>query len=181
MVKFWKGRKSFGSNDMNMQEISYATRTLFNALINGNRGYQAPYTGDDMAVSVEAHASLANGGPHVLGYDPAATISICVVPQAYDFVHAAAQSRMLPAWSPESTSGGWVALPYSFDPPPDIPAIIIPQAQWNSFVGDVYLTGLETQPTSTGAIFSINGEPMPGFAYPGIIGTGDNVTESQGM
>lgn len=163
------------------QQISYATRTLFNALINGNRGYQAPYNTDEKAVSVEAHAMLANGGPAVLRDAPAVDLSIRVVPQAHDFVHAAAQSRMLPAFSLESTSGGWVALSYAFDPPPDIPDIILPQAQWNSFAGDIYLTGLETQPSPTGALLSVIGQNAAGELYPAYISNGGEVTEPQGM
>ncbi len=166
---------------MAFQQISFATRTLFNALINGNRGYQAPWTDDDKAVSVEAHAMLAHGGPAVLESEPAALIHINVVPQAHDFVHASQQSRMLPAFALESTSGGFVATPYSFDPPPDIPAIIIPQAQWNAFAGDIYLTGLETQPSPTGALLSLVGQNAAGLLYPGTIVTDDNVTQSQGM
>jgi hypothetical protein len=158
------------------QQISYATRTLFNALINGNRGYQAPYTDDEKAVSVEAHAMLAKGGPHVLNHEPAVDLKICVVPQAADFVHVAAQSRMLPAFSLESTSGGWVAPSYAFDPPPDIPTVILPQAQWNTFGGEINLTGLTTQPAPVGEIYGLDGMPMPGFAYPGIIGSTDIVS-----
>jgi hypothetical protein len=158
------------------QQISYATRTLFNALINGNRGYQAPYTNDEKAVSVEAHAMLAKGGPNVLRMEPAVDLKICVVPQASDFTHVAAQSRMLPAFSLESTSGGFVALPYAFDPPPDIPDIILPQAQWNTFGGEVVLTGLTSQPNPVGEIYGLDGLPMPGFSYPATIGTGDDVT-----
>ncbi len=163
------------------QQISYATRTLFNALINGNRGYQAPYVSDEQSQSAEANAMLRGGGPHVLASAPAVDLSIRVVPQAHDFVHVAAQSRMLPAWSPESTSGGWVALSYAFDPPPDIPAIILRQAQWQVGLGETNLTGLTTQPTHVGALYSIAGLPDPGLAYPGVIGSEDNVTQYQGM
>lgn len=154
-----------------MQYVSYATRTLFNALINGNRGYQAPYTNDDKSVSTEAAAMIQGGGPKVLKNEPATLLAIQVVPQAHDMVHAAAQSRMLPAWSPESTSGGWVALPYAFDPPPDIPDIVLPQPQWSEGLGETRIDGLTSKP-------GVFGSPMPGFAYPGIIGLNDNVTST---
>jgi len=146
---------------------SYATRTLFNALINGCRGTQAPYTSDAQAESVQARASLANGGPALLKNAPAAALHINVVPQAGDMVHVANQSRMLPAWSPESTSGGWVANPYAFDPPPDIPSIVLPAAIWNAYAGEIHLTGLDSP--------QFAGTPMPGFGYPGIIGTDGSV------
>jgi len=160
------------------QLISYACRTLFNALINGNRGYQAPWVGDDGSISTEAAAMLGGGGPHILMREPAVAIGINPVPQANDMVHAASLSRMLPCWSPESTSGGWVALPYAFDPPPDIPDIVIPQAQWQEGLGDVHLTGLLSAPRPAGMLGNVFGDPMPGFAYPGVIGTGDNVTST---
>ena len=160
------------------QLISYACRTLFNALINGCRGTQAPYPNGDRSVSTEAGVMIQGGGPHVLAREPGILLAIQSVPQANDFVHVAAQSRMLPAWSPESTSGGWVALPYSFDPPPDIPDIVIPQAQWAQTLGDLHLTGLTTAPRPAGLLGNVFGEPMPGFAYPGIIGSMDNVTST---
>ena len=153
------------------QLISYATRTLFNALINGNRGYQAPYPNMDKSVSTEAAVMIQGGGPHVLHDEPATLLAIQIVPQAHDMVHVAAQSRMLPAWSPESTSGGWVANPYSFDPPPDIPDIVLPQPQWAEALGETRIDGLTTQA-------GVFGQPMPGFGYPGIIGSMDNVTST---
>lgn len=159
-----------------MQIISHATRTLFNALINGNRGYQARYTQERDGTSREAVASLDAGGPKVLGMEPAAALVIRVVPQAQDWVHAVNMLRMLPAFSYESTSGGWVAMPYTFDPPPDIPVIAIPQAQWSTFGGETVLTGLTSKPGPYGALASFPGTPMPGLAYPGIIGDVDNVT-----
>jgi hypothetical protein len=155
--------------------FSFSTRDLFNALINGDRGYQAPYPQEKASLSVEADAMLENKGPRVLAYEPAASIGIAVVPQAHDFVHAFSMSRMLPAFSFESTSGGWVALSYAFDPPPDIPEIILPQPQWQTSVGDVYLTGLTTAPTPLGALFTLANAPEPGIGYPALIGNGDNV------
>ena len=163
------------------QQISYATRTLFDALINGNRGYQAPYTNDDKALSVEAVAMLGHGGPAVLGAAPAVALTIKTIPQSADFTQAVQMSRMLGPLMIESTSGGWVAPPYSFDPPPSIPDIILPQAQWNTFGGETELTGLSTQPTPVGAIYSAMGMPMPEFAYPGIIGSSGQVTSDGSM
>lgn len=161
-----------------MQVISYATRTLFNALINGNRGYQAPYPQERDGTSIEGQASIDHGGPAPLGAAPAAAIAIRTVPQASDWTHAVNLLRMLPGFSYEATSGGFVADPYCFDPPPPIPPIIIPQAQWNAFGGEVRLTGLTSKPSPTGALASFPGTPMTGFAYPGIIGSVDNVTST---
>lgn len=163
------------------QQISYATRTLFNALINGNRGTQAPYTNEDASESAEARAMLGHGGPAILAEAPATALRICVPPQGGDFVHAVAMSRMLPAFSLESASGGWVAIPYAFDPPPMIPAIILPQAQWSTMVGDTELTGLTSQPSPVGAIYGLSGLPEPGLAYPGVIGNVDDVTSTGAM
>jgi hypothetical protein len=161
-----------------MQLVSYATRTLFNALINGNRGYQAPYPGERDGTSYAARVSIDRGGPKVLGKDPAAALVVRPVVQSFDWVHVANMLRMLPAFSFESTSGGWVALPYAFDPPPDIPDIVIPQAQWTTSGGETVLTGLTTKPSVFGVMASWPGTPMPGFAYPGIISTTDNVTST---
>ena len=126
------------------QYISFATRTLFNALVNGDRGTEAPWPQDGVAVSVEARAMLTNGGPAPLAQAPAATIVVHVVPQAGDYVHASNMLRMLPAWSPESTSGGWVANPYSIDPAPLVPGIIVPPAQWQRELGEIRLRGLDS-------------------------------------
>ena len=161
--------------------FDFSMRDMFNALINGDRGYQARYPQDDASTSVEARAMLDNKGPSILSREPAAAISIAVVPQAHDFVHAFSSSRMLPALSLESTSGGWVALSYSFDPPPDVPDIILPQAQWSTSVGDVYLTGLTTKPTPLGALFTLANAPSPGLGYPSDITSGDEITSTGAM
>jgi len=163
---------------MAFQVFSYACETLFDWLINGNRGTRAPYNNDDKALSVEAVAMLKNRGPRVLAQAPGVAMRINVIPQSADFTQAVQMSRMLPAFSLESASGGWVALPYAFDPPPDIPEIILPQAQWNSFGGETELTGLTSQPSPIGAIYTADGAPMPGLAYPGLIGSVDNVTST---
>jgi len=152
--------------------VSIGTRTLFNALINGNRGYQAPYAGDGKSVSVQAAVMLKNKGPAVLRSAPGVAMRISVVPQAADFVHVSAQSRMLPAFSLESASGGWVANPYCFDPPPNIPNIILPQAQWNSPVGEIDIQGLASQ---------TQGMPAPGMAYPDVMGEEGQFVTSTGI
>jgi hypothetical protein len=160
------------------QSFNFTLRDLFNALINGDRGYEARLTTETDSTSYEARAMLQNKGPRVLCQAPAVDIEIKIVPQAHDFVHAASESRMLPAFSLESTSGGWVALPYSFDPPPLFPDIIIPQAVWNSFGGETEITGLTTAPAPVGALAGFPGLPAPGFAYPAVIGSVDNVTST---
>jgi hypothetical protein len=159
-------------------QVSFTMRDLFDNLINGNRGTQAPQTTESDSTSIEAKASLMAGGPKILSFAPAVNLQIKPVPQHSDFTHVASESRMLPAFSLESTSGGWVALPYSFDPPPEFPDIIIPQAQWASFGGETEITGLTTQPAPVGAIAGFPGLPMPEFGYPGIIGSMDNVTST---
>ena len=164
---------------MTTQFFSFATRTLFNALINGNRGYQAPYPSDDAAVSAPARAALDNGGPKVLSAAPAAALTIRVVPQAADFTHVANLTRMLPAWSPESTSGGWVALPYAFDPPPSIPDIILPQAVWGANVGEVRVSGLDSSPS--GALLSLTTRNGVTQYYPTSIASSSDVLNSGGV
>jgi len=166
---------------LSFQTFDFSLRDLFNALLNGNRGTQAPWPRDGIEQSSEARAMLGNGGPHVAASAPATLFKIVPVPQAFDFTHVAAMSRFLPALALESTSGGWVALPYAFDPPPEIPAIILPQAQWTTELGDPHLTGLESLPTPTGAIFSIEGAPTPGLGYPTQIATPSDVLMQQGM
>lgn len=142
-----------------MNIFSFATRTLFNQLLNGNRGSEAPFPGAAEAQSVEADAMLRSGGPRVLSVAPAAALDIVVTPQAADHVHAVNRLRMLPAWSPESTSGGWVANPHCVEPTPLLPAIIIPQAQWATAVGELRVQGLSDRLASS---------PMPTTAYPGL-------------
>jgi hypothetical protein len=143
-------------NNAFTQSVIYATRNLFNAILNGDRGYQAPYPQDGQSASVEARAMLANKGPRVLAQAPAVELRINVVPQAADWVHAASESRMLPAFCLEAASGGWVAAPYCYDPPPNIPNIIIPQAQWETEVGNINIQGLTS------------GQPVLGMGYPTV-------------
>jgi hypothetical protein len=152
--------------------VSLATRTLANALINGNRGTQAPYAGDGKSLSAPAVAMLANKGPKILASAPAASLKICVVPQAGDWTHVSAQSRMLPAFSLEATSGGWVAAPYCTDPVPNIPSIILPQAQWNSPVGEIDIPGLASL---------TQGMPAQGMAYPDVMGENEQFVTSTGI
>jgi hypothetical protein len=162
---------------MNWDTFDFSMRDLVNALLNGNRGTEAPYLNESASVSGVAEAALVKGGPHIVSRAPAVSVVIHPVPQNADFTHVSSESRMLPAFSLESTSGGWVALSYAFDPPPEFPTIIIPQAQWNAFGGETEITGLTSTPYGPlGALSSFPGLPMPEFGYPGIIGSVDNVT-----
>ncbi|HEX4644900.1 MAG TPA: hypothetical protein VH598_04765 [Verrucomicrobiae bacterium] len=118
--------------------------TAFNWLINSNRGYRAPYN-EGKGMGARGAAFLVSKGiTSLLGVEPGAVIAIKVVPQAADFTHAVAQSRLLPQFSLESTSGGWVPEPYCFDPAPSIPNILLPAAQWSKSAGQINLIGLTT-------------------------------------
>lgn len=151
---------------MNIASVFQFPETLFDWLLNGARGTRALWV--QPSASIPDHPrgiapATAKGwfNDPYLRQAPAADLTIQVVPQAGDWVHAANQMRLLPTLSLEATSGGWVPEGYTLDPAPAIPAIFITQAQWGAPVGDPeWIVG-------EGAFLGI---PEPGFGYPDILG-----------
>lgn len=144
-----------------MYTFIFDTLNQFEAFINSNRSTRAPYPLVDKGNDVNAISQAKKGSNEFLGKLPGASILIGVVPQAGDAVHSFLNSRMLPIKTPTANSGGWAGPNYAYDPPPDIPPIVLPPAIWNAIVGTYNLTGLS-------AVVEPGRTPLPTPGYPGV-------------
>jgi hypothetical protein len=142
---------------------TYILKTLsqFNGFLNSNRGTRAGWPLVQDAQDPNAQYEELHGTNAFLKNLPGAIILTNVVPQSADAVHSFMASRMLPVETGVANSGGWAGPNYAYDPPPDIPPIILPPAVWQGLVGNMNLTGLS-------AVVTPNQTPLPGPGYPGL-------------
>jgi hypothetical protein len=142
---------------------TYILKTLsqFNGFLNSNRGTRAGMPLLQDAQDATAQYQELSGQNQFLTHLPGAQILTAIVPQSSDAVHSFLYSRMLPVKTAVANSGGWAGPNYAYDPPPNIPPIILPPAVWGAMVGNYNLTGLT-------AVVTPNATPLPGPGYPGV-------------
>jgi hypothetical protein len=141
-------------------KYDFSTLNMFDAILNRNRGTRAPYPLRGAANPPMALEEMADGTTSFLGAAPGQLMYIQVVPQAGDALHARNLSRMLPVARADANSGGWAAVPYSFDPPPVPTPIVIPPAQWAQNLRPMQLIGTHD--------VAAPGTPYPPMGYPGV-------------